>query len=533
MVANDIQDSDEADNLGATDQQPMTVSVEEYLHDVMAAIDPSHCITVSEQHRKRMIRCLLGYTNKADFNLRLQNINTKLQWEKTALFVSQELTALDSLELQGTAPQFQEGIRLQQAGDPQFSFQQLNAANQCYSLAPTRFFSYLARGKHYQGRFERLLEDVAPNLLATYQDIVEERSEIELMRMIVLDENVMDDIDGTTSNSKKPPPRDSFQPLGDTRRPEIIWKEQLLQLLAHDFGSKGTQPLEDGGQFIGRKNEMDLASYLKQRRTRDVSNRESNASNTLVISNVLVKPINKHLRVCKQNNQKNPKQKQLPYVILSNTNLDGMTSEFDSLVLERVGDKIRIAEMWEAKATLTPDTISDALFKKVPALQTVLQDPEAQIYFYPQNESNTGNAQHLLAFLSKDNNHGSSYASLEEDKPVVFPLVCHPDNTRENNNNTSNTGSNNNSGIKVGIFGVDLMKPVDAARRTQFVQCEVLLGRSTEAVMEGLETGYVSAPDIRPRLDYMIQAARQLKPVLVVPLSSSPGDGEAKNTTIG
>ena len=517
MTATDIQDSDEDDNLGAADQQQMAISVEEYLHDVMAAVDPSHCITVSGHHRKKMIRCLLGYTNKADFNLRLQNINTKLQWEKTALFVNEDLTALDPLKLQGTAPQFQEGIRLQQAGDPHFSFQPLNTANQYYYLAPTRFFSYLARGKHYQGSFERLLKDVAPNLLATYQDIVEDRSEIELMRMIVLDENHMDDVDGASSSSKSTPPKDG--------RPAVIWKEQLLQLLAKDFDGKGSQTLADGGQFIGRKNEMDLASYLKQRRTQDGSNSETSAPKTLVISNVLVKPINKHLRLCKQNSQRLYKQKQLPYVILSNTNLDGMTSEFDSLVLERVGDKIRIAEMWEAKATLTPDTISDALFKKLPALQTVLQDPEAQIYFYPQNESNSGNSQQLLEFLSGDNNHGISYTSLEEDEPIIFPLVRHSDNTRENSSSQSSSSSIiNNNGIEVGIFGIDLMKPEDAARRTQFVHCEVLLGRSTETVIEGLETGYVSAPDIRPRLEYMIQAARQLKPMLVVPLSSpSPG----------
>ena len=493
MVATDPNDVERM--LAGQQSTAQITSLEQYLQDVIDAIDPSHSMAITEQHRKKMIRCLLGYKNKAEFDLRLQNIDISLQWEKTDRFVRHNLTGLNPPETK--APMFQDGLRLQQKSDPQFSFQRLDAQNQTKYMAPSRFFSFLSPGRAYPGRFEKLLDDVAPNFLETYQDIIENRSEIELMRMLVLNEigvGVEASCNTTITHHEKP---------DVSSRRAVIWKEQLLQLLAKDFGSKGNQPPEDGGNFIGKKVEGDLVSYLEQL-SEDTPN---NA--TMVISNVLVKSPKRHIR---QINQCNGPNKWLPHVILSNANLVGMTSEFDSMVVEMRGSKIRIVELWEAKASLNPVTISDALFKKLHALNTVLQDPDAQICFFPKNNPQ------VSEFLSTGSNLDYD-ALLKDDEPVIFPLVCHGDSAGENNEGNADDGVYDSLRPRLGIFGMDLMSPDAAARRAQFVHCETRLERSTDAVLEGLETGFVSAPDIRPDLERMLKAAQRLKPMLVVPLS--------------
>eukprot|EP00525_Craspedostauros_australis_P000409 CAMPEP_0198128252 /NCGR_PEP_ID=MMETSP1442-20131203/48914_1 /TAXON_ID= /ORGANISM="Craspedostauros australis, Strain CCMP3328" /LENGTH=61 /DNA_ID=CAMNT_0043788381 /DNA_START=60 /DNA_END=241 /DNA_ORIENTATION=- len=39
---------------------------------------------------------------------------------------------------------------------------------------PTKFFSFLARGREYQGQFIRLLEDLDPDLLPSFEECVRE-----------------------------------------------------------------------------------------------------------------------------------------------------------------------------------------------------------------------------------------------------------------------------------------------------------------------------------------------------------------------
>lgn len=489
----DLEEEDESittSSASAGGQQPQSdqmLSLEQYLNDVISAVDPSYYINITEQHRKKMIRCLLGYNKKAEFDLRLQNLEIERQWQKTMRFVQDDLASLNPPPSVTTAPMFQEGLRLQQEGHVPFTFQRLDRRNQNKYMAPTRFFSYLARGKAYQGRFDRLLQDVAPDLLANYRDIVEESSEIELMRMLVLNDSSGRDRDDDDDIS------DNNDTLNDSL-PAVIWKDQLLQLLEKDFGGKGPMLPECGGQWIGKNGEGELKRYLEAR------NREKTDDNTLIVTNVLVKTPNKHFRLTSQSNNRG---KPMPHVvILSDAHLVGMTSEFDAMVLERVGDQIKVVELWEAKASLTPVTIADALFKKAGAINAVLQDLEAQIYLNPQDEQ-------VREFLSACRSSGECDALLKNDEPIIFPLVV--------SHNDSTTDYDSNDSPKLGIFGMDLMSPIQGARRIQLVHCESLLEHSTDAVLEGLETGHVSAPNVRPRLESMLRAVQQLKPMLVVP----------------
>lgn len=434
------------------------ISLASYLQSVMDAVDPSYRMWVTEQHRKKMIRCLMGYNSKSEFDLKLANVHLSEQWEKTHRFVEQDLASLQVDEIK--APQYKEGIQ-QKGEDPKFAFHTVTQQSQTQRATPARFFSFLARGRTYQGRLLKLLEDVAPHLIPTYQDIVQEPNDIDLMRKLVLEE----------SKNRKPTGED------DADVPPVLrWKGELLQLLEKDFDIKAVPPPDNGGKQMGLQGEVDLTSYLQQEHSLD--------SCTLVLSNVFVKPPNKHFR---NNNQFNNHKPKVPHVILSDIKLAGMTSEFDAMAVQMnpTSNSIELLELWEAKASLHPISIYDVLFKKVGALERILADPDARIHFCA--EKDTPQVREVLGG--------------DEGEPLLFPF-------------------SSTSALQIGIFGMDLLGPRSAARRTQFVLCEQRIGESPEAVLEALETGLVSPPDVMPILQKIMDEAHRLQPVLVVPESA-------------
>jgi len=481
----------EDSDTNAPHHQMQTIPLEKYLEDVLNAIDSSYHMAITAQHRRKMIRCLMGYKNKAEFDLTLQNLAMEMQWERAAKFVSDHLFNLDPPPHSTCAPMFQEGLRLhREGGHPNFVFQSMDFQNQNKHLAPSRFFSYLARGRAYQGQFERLLEDVAPNLKEQYADVIQEPPEIDLMKMLVLKE-----CESTTVAES------------DDQPPAVQWKNQLMQLLEREFPNKGPQHPDDGGRSLGRRGESDLTSYLEGR----VHN--ETRTSRMVVSNVYVKSPSKHLRQTNQSN--NPSKRLHPVLILSNADLVGMTSEFDSIILEKdaVSETIRISELWEAKASLTPVTISDALFKKMQALREVLKDPDAAIYFNPRLYEHPQLLRDFLAATIVEDYD----RIVGEDDSITVPLASHHGVNSEDKADCWEDQSP--VGIGLGIFGMDLMGPKAAARRMQLIQCEKLLEQSVDAVLEGLDTGYLLAPDVRPQLESMLRAAQVLRPTLVVPMT--------------
>ena len=59
---------------------------------------------------------------------------------------------------------------------------------------------------------------------------------------------------------------------------------------------------------------------------------------------------------------------------------DRVCSEFDAVVLHD-SEQPSITEIWEAKYSMSPSSIHDALTKKIPAIKTLLQDPELSVSF--------------------------------------------------------------------------------------------------------------------------------------------------------
>jgi hypothetical protein len=202
----------------------------------------------------------------------------------------------------------------------------------------SKFFSFLARGRAYKGKFEELLKAQALHLLPVYEDIVQEIPRRDLMKAYV----------------------------NDVAETDI--KGPLLQCIEMSFPQAPRQPA-DGGKSDGLKGEMDMSTFLNDRWANNPS---------MIRSSVLLKP--------------NLKNKKAPDSIIVSAHAlrERWTSEFDSMIVkidEDDASSVNIVELWEAKASIHPASICDVLFKKAKSLQMILDDSDAQFHFHEQQYS--------------------------------------------------------------------------------------------------------------------------------------------------
>jgi hypothetical protein len=291
-----------------------------YLQETLESVDPNKQFTVTEQDRKSMVQGIMGIS-KVDLDQQLRDTKLEAQWEKAQAFMADQWIP----KIGGEGASFN-------PDDP--SIRMLSADNDGSSrnmdsfATPTKYFSYLAKGRTFQGKFDRLLESVAPDLLECYQETVDEIDRLECMRILA----------------------DKHERRGD-----------LLRCLHLQLPKSSPQPA-DGGVSSGKKGELDLETYLR-------SERHNGASNYELCTHVLVKPPRSKIK------------KGETFVIETSHLSDGSTSEFDAMFIERTGNgSIRVVELWEAKATIHPTTLADLIFKKVKSLERILEDDKAIFY---------------------------------------------------------------------------------------------------------------------------------------------------------
>lgn len=205
---------------------------------------------------------------------------------------------------------------------------------------------------------------------------------------------------------------------------------------------KGRDQPADGGLSSGKKGEIDLLTYLRDRHAAEA-----------ILGNVLVKgPMSK--------------VKSGETVLKTAAIRPGSTSEFDAMIIERTGDeRVRIVEMWEAKATIHPTTLHDVIHKKYASLELVLQDDDAQFFI-----------------------EGAQY-----------PL------------DTSHMPS-------IGIFGSDFLHARAATKRLQYVAFQEQLGKDPKMVLEILDSSdhKVPAPSVVERLQHLLNEMERLQPKVII-----------------
>jgi hypothetical protein len=371
-----------------------TVCLESYIAEVVDCLDPNYTMTVNEKHRKSMFRCLLDI-GKPELDQHLRDTAARVKFERSKHFI--DCCLLDLKPPSDRAPNYETGL----------------LSLSTHQATPSKFFSYLAGGRRYKGKFERLLDEVEPSLISTYHSVVAEPGELELLKLYAQESDV---------------------------KPEI--KTKLFQCLENPLGRAPSQPA-DGGRSLGIKGEIDLDSFLKQRVF---------DGKRQIRLNVLVKPSGRSLKT-----PHNCLLEVSPGIIK-----DGLTSEFDAIVLHLTADCAQILEVWEAKACLHATTIEDILAKKVPSLNLILSDPQTKLIIDGKRFPITGS----------------------------FPIV--------------------------GIFSTSILNPEAAARRIQYVLCENRLETDKRAVDEALVSGLVHSFDGALRMNEILALVKKNRPIVVV-----------------
>ncbi|KAL3927383.1 MAG: hypothetical protein SGARI_005341 [Bacillariaceae sp.] len=214
----------------------------------------------------------------------------------------------------------------------------------------------------------------------------------------------------------------------------------------------------------------------------------------------------------KGNNNNNKKQQRYVIEVPKGTMKDGMTNEFDAMVVSALwndngGDSsnhaIQIHEVWDAKATMDPPAMYDILKKKVSTLETILQ---------PETLMNSD-----TKFIIQNDG-----GELRQVYNVTVVKPARDDAEGDDGNYLTNTPST--ALPTIGLFGSRLPSPQAAAKRLQVTICESLLEFDRDTVQEILllkGDGKVSPPRgvVMDRVTKLLEHARRIHPVIVVPSS--------------
>lgn len=444
-----------ADNYGS---QPSTRVLEEYIKECLQQVEtmpPSH-MTITEQHRKPILRTLLGrgLWTKADLKQKIKAYTTRKQWEKTLQFLSRNKNDLI------------EGAKILQKRDESSSSSNNNNDNNVMTTAfqeglkeylefqdrPDKLFSFMSRGRKYQGKFEKLVEDLnRPEWHEEYRSIFEEKQDVEILRMFVLDYLATEDsVPGSCDRKQEE---------------ESLRKRLVMAALEQEFPKAVPQPA-DGGKSMGIEGEMNLLTFLQCRvHDDDDDNSSSSPRQWEVLAPVFI-----------QNQRKGRKlNKKCPYTVdlPPNYDLTGKTSELDAMVVEIFpNNEIHVHQIWEAKATLHPVTMADALWKKGQVLEYFVGDEALQ--------------ESVQVYL-----HGKPH-----------PISLDRERRRP----------------RLGIFGKALLNPLSGIRRLEHAIAEAEMERNVDAIEEALMTGRISISKdrIRSELERLMALACKYQATMVV-----------------
>mmetsp|Transcript_20199 Transcript_20199/g.29978 ORF Transcript_20199/g.29978 Transcript_20199/m.29978 type:complete len:420 (-) Transcript_20199:147-1406(-) len=287
-------------------------SLANYLEDTLDVLQDSKTsftVSLNDSHRKSMIRNLLGIT-RVTMNEELLMLRQKLSWAKAKDFTRTKLSYLEVPV--DAAPHFQHGVENYES----------------FEISSKKLFAFLARGRTYQGKLDRLLQDICPDLLIEYESIVAEVDETELLKIYAREKCAGDS--------------DLY--------------DSLVHCAEKEFPKALHQP-KDGGKKSGVQGEVSLKEFL---------NDPQIGSSFELLAPVWIR--NKNGKAI---------SKRCPHVIELSPpiDLDGMTTEFDATLVQQKSDGIHIAQVWEAKAALEPTILHNILTKNYRAMTTVFGHP--------------------------------------------------------------------------------------------------------------------------------------------------------------
>jgi len=383
------------------------VDIMSYLDDVEAQVrnqGPIMTKRLSEPNRKPMIRSLLGISEKSKFDAAVRNARKETEYTKLEMFTRDYLS-----------PALARHNRLDKVPDMPNIIADALAQPSSSGMGA---FRKLGTGRIYRGNAYDMVKDVAPEILPQYVEATDELTDMEVLAPVIQSRKSSvssDRIDAAMRCLDDFPLRDD---IGNT---------------------ESDQDEDDCPKSNGRECERDCIEYLKSRLAKEKE----------LIPNVYVnhKSAMSRPKYHKSNNDRNGMDDGIIWTSFERAN---SCSEFDALIytINDGEDVAQVEEIWEAKYSISPSTLWDAVTKKASAVRDIMKDDEAYL-------SHEGRHMHLR--WAGDSGHSRS-----SDEKLVF-----------------------------GIFGRELLSPQNAVGQMIAMATANALSNDVNTVMSSLESGYV------------------------------------------
>ena len=329
----------------SVDSQAYINSVEEELIRTQGEIMTKK---LSEPNRKPMIRTLLGLSDKTEFDARIRNTKKETEYRRLETFVRDELTpALEKEGRLAKVPDMPDIIADALAQSP---------------ISGAGAFRKLGTGRIFRGNAAKMVQEIAPETLPAYVLATEELTEMDVLSLVI--ESRRSDVSSERIEA-------AVKCLGDfvscSEEDYHVANSSAADQL--DADNDTSCPKQNGKQC-----ELDCAEYLE-------SQLEENET---LIGNVYVNHMSALNRPKYQDGNKFRSGSDA--IIWTSVERDNACSEFDGVVytVEPSGDDNKegtaiIKEIWEAKVSISPATLWDAVTKKCRSIRDLIEDETAYL----------------------------------------------------------------------------------------------------------------------------------------------------------
>ena len=492
---------------------------------------------LSEPNRKPMIRTLLGYPNKVEFDEAIRIASNRIEYERIVHFYQNTLLPqLDDSTSSSSSQQLWKvhvpdlKDRILQALDQSMTFDKLESTSSPSLLSP---FRRLATGPRYKGKTLDMLQDLFPTPSSSSSSSTSSKSSFSQQRSDVVQAYIEATKPLTESEILESvcESRRLYLEQTDRNHPQLL--DTALYLCTCNFGKNGEDNEEDdddgtNGDVVcpiqsGKDCEKACYEYLQQQQ-REVMTADTNEqdlpNNNIVLQNVYIKTYNnaieknlwndnnsndddddgdsnnsrRNRQIIHYQRQQRQKQQKKQGQRRNNGNVRTGTiwtslprkntcSEFDVIVVNPTTNCV--VEIWEAKKSMSPSSLWDAITGKLTALQQLIQDDTSILVYDINDEDNNA-----------DSSSGVDVANSSTDStlPMSMAYLFTNDNDvddEQDDDDTDNveTTTRRRNIITFGMFGLELL-PVPRAIGQLLAMCAASIVsdvNNTQVIVEAVQ----------------------------------------------
>lgn len=487
-------------------------------HELQSIQNQTFQVKIRPQNCRPMIRTLLGIPSKDEFYQLCRITRNQLEYKKmldfVILFKEEVLKKYDLEYVQQKLPYFQSSffnnddnynIASAEESKKSSSSEYWNYIQS--SKRGVQYFSRLASGREYKGKFIDMVEDLTPHLVHECNEAMIPLTDAQVLLEVIEKIDAASTATSSTSSSSS-----SSSSMISKERIQAA-KGCVVDLL--DFSSNGhnhsdatddeTNNNNGNGnlpKLNGLECEQACISYLEGERQyyhdyNDCTNDEnSNINRQFILQNVVINHKSTQNRSkYSDGNMRNSQGGWKKHIIDDDTTTDhngdgdenannnesqskptitstgiiwtsnqggreNICSEFDALKVHQLSDTYcTISEFWEAKYLVSPSSLHDAITKKLSSIRSVVEDEDGMISY-----------------------NGSHY--------------------------TLKARSEDQGAITFGLFGMELLSSQNAIGQLRSTAASFALTNFVDVALQAAETGYVEV-----KVDHLLEQLIRLKKV--------------------